>query len=577
MKPFLKDAKNEIVLIYDWSMRRSEYKSLKNAIDKMNGVEAILISQKWFEMSADLKKDDCYQIDKVQLFWDKFCKSISNYNGDYPEIFANPHLLFQFDGIKKEMAKASTYSDGFSLILNLINPSMVIFAHEAFTIERALVGIARNKSIPTVSLFHGGYGPKIGFRGISGIADFIWVWSKTDVDSMKFFGVDSSRLKKIGCVRYEEKYTTFCDKKNKNSKPKKNNAKILIGGVGHKPLITILSAAINTGFASPVGSPRLHRDAIRSFLELVKVRQDLQFVIKAHPGYDYNDLYSCLVDQNLPNLLYDEKLKLDEVLNASDICIMFNYFTTAALDAMLSNVPIIYFDNATYPLTGWQDNFIDAEVSRVNNIKELECVLDDLLLNAGIRKKALSRSHRLIMDSLGIEEFTASERLSLAIKSTLESKQRFKARNLGGKKVIKDFLYSNTTATLEYRDSLKKAYSSHLLMHVISTLSGSFNLRITSISRIFIIFNNNANSDFPKNIRFKLLQAYVEGFNNGPNNGISLNWLGLLIFFLINPRELLAASSYFRRQIVKYLVFQLVGKKSINFFLNLGILKKRNF
>jgi len=344
---------DKVILIYDWSMPEDEYNALLNVIGNMPGVRSVSISLYWLEMGYNVDKLQPEHNGGMQTFWEKFCESVDGYHGDYPEIFANRHLLFQFEKIKQEMVYASASASVFSALLELLNPSLILFAHEAFTIERTLVRLARNRKIPTASLVHGGIGPIFGYRGISGDVDLIWVWNKFVVECMAYFRVDCTRLQNIGNIRHEKKYSNYVLTANQTEPVIKNKAKRYIGLDENKPVITLLTAAINTGFAAVCADLRIHRETIRGFLQLVESRLDLQFVIKAHPGDDYNELYRNMFDYRLPNLVFNEQLTLQDVLEASDICFLMNYCTTAALDAMLLHVPVLYLDNAIYPLLDW--------------------------------------------------------------------------------------------------------------------------------------------------------------------------------------------------------------------------------
>jgi hypothetical protein len=82
----------------------------------------------------------------------------------------------------------------------------------------------------------------------------------------------------------------------------------------------------------------------------------------------------------LNNFLFDENLTLSQAIKNSRLCILLNYFTTAAIDAMLNFKPILFLDNAIYDLPNWkttndQNNFIQ----KIDNIHSLEFFIDKIL------------------------------------------------------------------------------------------------------------------------------------------------------------------------------------------------------
>jgi hypothetical protein len=556
-------SKDKIILIYDWAMKADEYAACLNAIGKMKDVRAITISHFWLESGLSVNNKKNHKNERLLTFWSKFQESISFYKGEYPEIFANRHLIFQFERIKEEMENASDFGDFFSLLLDLLKPSLIIFAHEAFTIERTLVGLARNAGISTASLFHGSLGPKVGVRGISGDVDYIFVWNDIDINWVSSFDVNLNRLRKIGCVRYEKQYNDYLNSRSSYDLLEKKDAKEFIRLDGSKPLITLLTAAVNTGFAAHVAYPRKHRDALRSIMSLAKSRPDLQFLIKAHPSYDYPNLYKDIHNFGIINLVFDEQLKLHEVLQATDICVLVNYCTTAALEAMLQHIPVVFFDNAIYPMSDWQDSFSYTNTVRIDTVGKLENAINDLLTCNGLIKKALMEAKKTLQIFLGVEADTASQRLYISIQQILNNSKANKGYSLNCNRELYDFLYSNDAKNLQHRDGLIRLYELSALMYVFSYLSGVFNLRASSLQKIIDLFKLDDRKFSQANYFYwHLLQAHIEGRNNNASDRRSLfNALCLLLIIVRNLNRFVSAPKYLKKSIAKYLINQIFGFK----------------
>lgn len=550
-------------------MKADEFKACVTAVEKLQNVRAVAVSNYWLEMGWALPQNHNSQSNLIQNFWDKFNHSLNCYNDQHAEIFANRHLTFQFKRIKDEMANAIAYGDIFAVLLDILKPSAIIFAHEAFTLEKMLVGLSKKKGIPTASLFHGGLGPRVGFQGLCGDSDEILVWNNYDIDCLVAFGVDRARIKKIGCVRYEDKYKQY--KHHPNPYGHKTKAKAFIGLDENKPLITLLTAQINTGFAAPCADPGKHREAIRHYISFVQSRPDLQFVIKAHPGYDYNELYSILLDHNLPNLFYDAGLKLDDVLKASDICFMLNYFTSAAIEAMLNRVPVIFLDNSIYALRDWQDSLTDTNITRVSSFLELESKINDLLTRPEFKANTLLEADEILKNILGIEERSATDQLGLAINSMLDKKNDVEVEfdGLSSREFLQYFLQSNDSQLAIKSSNFFQIHNSRNIMYVLSYLCGAYSLSYFNVFRIFKQVKQMPIDLTWRDVKWHLFQSYILGIFNRSKQLRVIDIVRILLICIFNPIGFISAPGTFKSMVGKRLIRQLVGKKFLGYLMNL--------
>lgn len=568
---------SKVVLIYDWAMKADEFKACVTAIEKLQNVRAVAVSNYWLEMGWASPENHNAQSNLIQNFWDKFNQSLNCYNNQYAEIFANRHLTFQFKRIKDEMVNALAYGDIFAVLLDILKPSAIIFAHEAFTLEKMLVGLSKKKGIPTASLFHGGLGPRVGFQGLCGDSDEILVWNNYDIDCLVSFGVDRARIKKIGCVRYENEYKQYKHHLHPYDHRTKAKAKAFIGLDKNKPLITLLTAQINTGFAAPCADPGKHREAIRHYISFVQSRPDLQFVIKAHPGYDYNELYSILRDYNLPNLFYDAGLKLDVVLKASDICFMVNYFTSAAIEAMLNRVPVIFLDNGIYPLRDWQDSLTDTNITRVSSFLELESKINDLLTRPEFKANTLLEADEILKNILGIEERSASDQLGLAITSMLNKKNvdEVEFDELSSRESLQYFLQSNDSQLAIKSLALLQKHNSRNIMYVLSYLFGAYSLSYFNVFRIFKQVKQMPIDMTWRDVKWHLFQSYILGIFNRSEKLRVIDIVRILTICIFNPNGFISSPGSFKLMVGKTLIRQLVGKHRHSSIMHL--IKRVNF
>jgi hypothetical protein len=566
---FKEDSKihdtDKIVLIYEQYMPASEHTKLVKLINDIPGVRAVSITTVIFDMASKFRKQHGVTEYFANTFSLSMNESIVKYQGDYPEIFANRHLSFQFERIKQEIETALEYGNLFESMLAVLKPSLVIFAADAFVVERTLVRLAQKKNIPTVGLLHGGSGFKLSFKYITGDADYIFVWNELQRASLVEAGVDGSRLKSLGCLRYEDAYFKYCNNRKKNSLVTKNLSKVRLGLIPDKPLIVFLSTAFNDGPGNSLANPRMHRFALREFLSLVKSRSDLQFMIKTHPSYDYYQIYLQMCDESLPNLVINQEANLSEILNATDICFTFNYSTTAALEAMLNFVPVVFFDNATYPVDTYQDHLSSSGVCRVSTMKELEYEIDCLLTNATKRMESHNQAAKTLKLFFGEEGVSASDRVQLVIDQLLSSQNDSNLRGLVNATTLHVFLYSNEEEVKLIRNELVMTSSPADLMVSLVYLAGTYTLGTYCIFRIFEIcsLTKNNNSQAWNDVRWDLLQVYITACFNNPKRGPGvLKRIEFILHYVIHPHRYYSASTTFKRMVAKYLLQQIFGRKA---------------
>jgi len=550
--------KKEVIILYKTGMPEREYVELVDVLDKSDTFSVITLTQDSLESDIRVKKSI-----ELQPLWDQLASAMEKRYLDNPEIFSNPHLAFQFNRIKKEIESACVYADAFSSLLTLLKPVSIIFGHEAFTIERHLVDIANAREIPTISLVHGGLGFKYGFRGIVGSARKVLVWNSLDVDWLLSLGVEEDRLVKIGGLRYEDKYFQYANSLNIRDSAKKSDSKKYLGLSQDKPLIAIVTAEISTGLAAPVASPLKHRQLIRELLAFIQRRKDINFIIKAHPGYDYYPLYRQLLSYSLPNLFFDEELTLDEVIAATDICIMINYCTTAALEAMIRGIPVVFVNNAVYDLPDWIDTLSDTEIPRVTSIKELEITIEQLLNDKNHLERVLSETNIQVKRFLDIQDVSSSNRLLELVAKTSRSQHGIHAVDFGLSNLndLESLLNSGARLSHQFTDSNIDDRSAKSLMFALAYISGFYGADISCTNKIYQLFNTMKRMEKWSDLRWFLLQPYITGRLNNPKVDLGTYFVvRVLLMYISSPSRIIQTSPQFRKTIAKYVISRIIGR-----------------
>ena len=541
-------SEKEKILLYTTGMPEKECSKAVDLIDSSANFEVVVVSQASLAVQADRAS-----LPDLQFFLDSLANSC--YEKKYPEIYANKYFLFQFERVFSEIATALSYGRMFSALMDLIKPSCVIFGHEAFTIERVLVQVARSKNIPTVSLLHGCLGFKFFHNGVVGYSDNIFVWNTIDIEWLESYGIERSRLKKIGSLRYSEMYKDDFLGIDIDSAYLGIKAKLNLGLDQTKPLITLLSAEINTGHAAPIANPGEHRKALRELLKFIKNRPDLQFVIKPHPGYDYYDLYE-LISGDLSNLHFVDQIDLRKVIEASDICCMLNYCTTASLEAMLMRKPVIFVNNAIYNGDDYISSFSAGGLKEVNSIELLIEEIDSILSDPSRRLLEIQQAKSHVINFLGVENNTSATRSFIdALYAVVNKRSKVSKPHLGD---IDDFFIDYGT--------LHKRHSLLYLLSAYSYIAGLYSLKflIFRASLARHLFPNKNNSTFVTDVQSSIMQNYLMGQLQNHNVTRKL-FIKLIIFSLLVPSLFMKSSNEFKKFIARTFLGLFVGSNLLFF------------
>jgi hypothetical protein len=563
---------DKIVLVYEDGMYPDEYSVLIETLKKFPRIKAISISQRVLELGQRVSNLRAGIGSRFQYFQNKLLESVKSYDGMYPEIFGNVHLQFQLECISREMIKAVEYGDVYAAVLDIVKPSLVVFGHEAFTRERTFIRLAKKRNISSVGLMHGVARHRFTYRGIVGDADQIMVANDTDIEGLASHGIDRGRLNKVGCLRYEEIYlkNKYPDSELNLSNAKKK-AKVELGLDPTKPVIVWTTAAINAGFASPIAEPRKHREAIKGFLDMARLRPDLQFIIKAHPSYDYYQIYRMLLDQKLPNIAFAEKAILSDVVIASDICLMINYCTTAALEAMLNRVPVVYLNNAVYCLEDRQDNLTETGMHRVNTIDELEIFIDGLLTSPKIKAQALTLADQGLRSFLEIDRGRANSKLYDYMSRILREQPTKTAAELPKEHNLSElllFLESKKSLPRDYFSELGSRHSGTQLMFAISYLAGLHSLGFSSLSRVYEMIKSveaDGSSVMWGAARWEYLPVFIAGKMNSAMGRLSrTKTFSMFGWYALYPHKYFSAPASFRRNLKSHVVKVILGEAGIS-------------
>ena len=377
---------DHLVLVFKDGMPFEEYYELVNTINSRAGWRALTVTRESLsDFSGDENNDG--QVYSLLCEAEKGWKDINfELIEKYSEVFDNPYLEFQFEKIRQELVFSIIAGVRLIKVIETTGAESVIFGHAAFTFERLMCRVANLRGIVTTELLHGGAGLKLHFRGVVGESARIFVWNNIDRSLLNRFGVNSIRTKI---------HTPFRNVANAPKKSEKNPKSTILRG--DRKVITILTTAINCGLAAPLANASGHIAGINELIRLVKEHPDLDFTIRPHPNYDYHNIYRWISELGYENLVQFSNFKTVDIIGESSLCIMFNYYSSAAIECFKLGVPVVFYDKSVFKLPDWVPCYdvLDRKIVTSKNYQELLEAINLILNNTQFHQECVDSGNAI--------------------------------------------------------------------------------------------------------------------------------------------------------------------------------------
>jgi hypothetical protein len=285
----------------------------------------------------------------------------------------------------------------------------------------------------------------------------------------------------------------------------------------------------------------------------------LEFIIKAHPSFDYYELYRRLIEPaKCPNLAFLENTTLERILEASDVCLMINYCSTAALEAMIHKVPVVYLNNAVYPLKDWRDNLNAEGVHRIHSISKFQEILNLILNDTNTIKYSFENASGQVAEILDIQNSPAASRLLTVIEKLLEIKNIDSEISLLDATSMEALISTKRVESAELTGNAVDGRDVAGLMIAYSYLAGYNNLAhgsIDAVSKVLNGFSGGCDLKRDSCARSGLMASYISGrLKNWDAARPSIRDLGLIANYIIWPPKFVKLSVLERLNLIKYTI-----------------------
>jgi hypothetical protein len=422
-----------IALIWKNGLWPEEILNIDSEFTNTNNWRTIKVTSK--EISLIKSNNHVNQLQSIFSYLDEMkSKMFFNqkiYMGDYPYIFSNSFLQFQFELIFAEIKKAVIFGFYFSDFLDLIQPKLVIFGFHHFTIERTLVNIAKKKEICTLGIFHGGVIPYLSYVYNQNETDRVLISGDVDEEGLKFHGIDNKKVLKIGNLRMLYKYSNNIHSyEEEKFLTNRNRARKILKLDLEKQVFLILTAPTSIGLTNIYLDQELHRKTWLDILSLAKDMSECIFAIKPHPAFDFIDFYKYLIKYGPRNIVLIEHPDLDIALNASNVAILLNVKTTAMLEAIICNIPVIFYKEEVIQ-SKWNEYPLDRLSDiKINSIEKLRVTLEKLMYDGAFKQEQTIKAKEYLKLFLGNDLVLNHHELIVKLEKHLLSKSNLYYKKL---------------------------------------------------------------------------------------------------------------------------------------------------
>jgi len=245
------------------------------------------------------------------------------YKQQFPEIFANPHLQFQFAYyFRVHLTNSIENFMQAKTIIERLRPALVVTTPNANVYQTTVIEAARVLGIPSAVVPHSATpeGKHLLVR-----AEHAIVWSNDFIQQWRYVGMPEERIHVIGVPR------TLVDDGYRQSDQKPES-------VSNEKVILVLLVQANEA-ALPIVDFEQHVKTLRNLLRIPEhLRGKVKLLLKLHPIHDYQFLYQEISASGVEIL---KEAKLAHLVKTTDVTVLVNVPTSAYLMPLYEQKPLL--------------------------------------------------------------------------------------------------------------------------------------------------------------------------------------------------------------------------------------------
>lgn len=313
------------------------------------------------------------KLHKVYAHW---MQQRSAYQGDHPELFANPHLYGKFKQyIVRRLTVTAEITALAKRLFKIYRPKVVLVTGGAVSHQPEIVAAAEQQGIRVLTLPHSGMPthPDLTITGDQAIVwtnDFVRWWTKA--------GVEQQRLTVAGLP----KQIIYQGYRQMGMLPPVSQA---------ERVVLVLLSRITLDLI-PYADMRAHYDTLLALACLPEhLSGKVRLIFKVHPGSDYEYFYKHIQAQSpTPEaIIVIKTTPLEELLQTADAVVLVNMPSSSYLLALMEQKPLLYIRTTDLPaldfaLAEWGDEAV------IRQREEIWTTLEQTLFSEDYRQRILA-------------------------------------------------------------------------------------------------------------------------------------------------------------------------------------------
>lgn len=302
-------------------------------------------------------------------------------------------------------------------LLNLAyTPECVMVAHDVHGTERCFTQAMRREGVPTLGIHHAS--PDLVFlKWHAKIEGAVAVWGDYDAEEITRWRAPGSSVYKVGTLRRDLAQVLA----QMHGQPAKR------GRYAGPSKVVILTG----GHLRPEYPEGSHNAMHRCWEELAGIFaqfKDICFVVKPHPRRDANEFYRQLAAKWPANVMLETRQNAREVLENARVAILMQNYSTVAIDAAASGIPVICWDEVFYEY--YRRNFLqDGVVLEARSVAEVKRELGRLLADDSHREELVRRARACLRRAIVAWGDEAAARMRVAIEELAAGAKKGEGRH----------------------------------------------------------------------------------------------------------------------------------------------------
>jgi hypothetical protein len=383
-----------------------------------------------FAFDDDLLKAEKAKINSLR---EQFFKSDAFKNTKPEEIFKNEHLTFQFQDLFKRLEVYVADVRTFDRVFKFIQPDAVYFSNSWDMSVRCMICRAQELGAETFVTQHGGVADTAGYITRQLKVDNYVVWGRDNTEGLIAAGQEPETIQPVGSIQmdfWKQKVDSFFGSEKSSEHEEyasffDDNFKEI---AQDRPFTVTYFTSAGGGFSGHSIHEFHHLDTLRDITLLANRFPHIQFRIKPHVLFDYDEFWKQYASEEIPkNIEIIPKRDLLKACLETDIAVLVNTISNVAYEISIAGKPVVFLKEGCFKVECGLSTLERGGILCLDSVAEFEQFLKEYGSNPDLKLELEERRRQFLkhaLEPLTESVFKRIEGLFLKVK-----KREISARN----------------------------------------------------------------------------------------------------------------------------------------------------